>query len=295
MPTTKASIEIGNVDGKDGVSPDDDMAHIAAILAHAIQVNAEDLRQSLLDWQEVDPERRQKVLDDALHIVTNYIKLQETKSASVINACTVLLQAGADPNSLCKSDGCTVLHRACKNGNVAVAQFMLDAGCSVEVLDKEGLTPLRSAVNSGQRYTSRLMLRAGADPNLIGAKQMAMCDQSLFVKSRTLTWLLLAYGAKKSGTLALSKVYKDADATQAAACAGDIERMYELMGQRQPEQLSQELPNLRSILQERIENTTGEERDIARESLAAVDAYHARMTMRSIAALSNQTGASVAP
>ncbi len=58
------------------------------------------------------------------------------------------------------------LHIAAEAGSQDVADFLLDAGISINDVDKEGRTPLMLAVLSGKAEMVRWLLKQGADPKL---------------------------------------------------------------------------------------------------------------------------------
>lgn len=73
-----------------------------------------------------------------------------------------LVKAGANPN------GSRYIHPlgiAAMNGNVDVAQFLLDHGAAVDVTDASGQTPLENAVRGRQLATVELLLKRDPNPN----------------------------------------------------------------------------------------------------------------------------------
>ncbi|CAB0037187.1 unnamed protein product [Trichogramma brassicae] len=87
----------------------------------------------------------------------------------------LLLRNGADPN-LAKKDGSTPLHIICKShyvDNVELAKILFelsDEKChpvQIDARDELGNTPLHLAVSRGYRGLLELLLRAGANPNLV--------------------------------------------------------------------------------------------------------------------------------
>ena len=85
------------------------------------------------------------------------------------NFVKVLLDAGADPNIADKyGDSC--LHAAI-NGqcNTETMQKMVDQGADVNVINKDGATPLLLACSIAQAESVALLLSLGADPNMADA------------------------------------------------------------------------------------------------------------------------------
>ncbi|RPA90873.1 ankyrin, partial [Choiromyces venosus 120613-1] len=82
------------------------------------------------------------------------------------STCDLLVSAGAD---VFASDhrGETILHWAAKRGfRGLVRQLVEEAGMSVDARENYGNTPLHCAVFFGQEDTVRLLLQAGANPNV---------------------------------------------------------------------------------------------------------------------------------
>ena len=85
----------------------------------------------------------------------------------IIDAINLLLKAGADVNISC-AKGNTCLHHCviedCKN---EVLQTMISCGAQVNAINKEGRTALMIASKSGNIEGINVLLKAGADPNII--------------------------------------------------------------------------------------------------------------------------------
>lgn len=81
------------------------------------------------------------------------------------NVVTVLLEAGADPNSL-GMDGQTAPHQAAMTARgTSVARKLIRAGATVDAMDKNWKTPLFYAVMLGNEEGVALLLRHGARTN----------------------------------------------------------------------------------------------------------------------------------
>ena len=83
-----------------------------------------------------------------------------------INAIRMLLEAGAD-SKLTDAEGNTLLHHAVYGGTDAeVIQAIVDKGVNVDDQNKENVTALMFACMNGNEDTIKILLNAGADPNL---------------------------------------------------------------------------------------------------------------------------------
>ena len=77
----------------------------------------------------------------------------------------VLIEAGADPNSRA-SDGTTSLYRAVLLEQVDTVKALAKAGADLEAkISTAGFTPLDAAAHIGRSDTMRVLIEAGADPN----------------------------------------------------------------------------------------------------------------------------------
>lgn len=66
-------------------------------------------------------------------------------SSGHFSVAQMLLDYGADPNYQDPSDGETVLHKACRNGQEELATLLVERGAAI-ILDKAGVTPLAHAL-----------------------------------------------------------------------------------------------------------------------------------------------------
>lgn len=81
---------------------------------------------------------------------------------------SVLIGRGADVNAAESHQGYTALHFAARDQNAVLVRALLDAGAEPDPVDVFGDTPLwRSVMTSaGDLTTTTLLLAAGADPNM---------------------------------------------------------------------------------------------------------------------------------
>jgi len=93
----------------------------------------------------------------------NYIGYAADYSLDMVR---LLLEAGADPNNA-NWLGVTYLHKAAYQGNMELAEQLLQFGAGLHAVDKEyGTTPLGWAAKYGKADMVRFLLDKGADPRL---------------------------------------------------------------------------------------------------------------------------------
>ena len=111
-----------------------------AIIAHGANVNAVDQRNSTA--------------------------LMRTSNDGHEDTTNVLLNAGADPN-IADANGKTSLHHAIVGRcNERIVQAIVDKGADVNARDIKSRTALLSASHFGYEHAIRILLKAGADPNI---------------------------------------------------------------------------------------------------------------------------------
>lgn len=91
--------------------------------------------------------------------------LHQAVYADDIELVKTQLQNGADINQLGLSfyRSGSPLHVAVRNGNLDIAQFLIEQGAAVDVRGKNDYTPLHNAAWNGNMDMVKLLLNAGAD------------------------------------------------------------------------------------------------------------------------------------
>ncbi|HSM10055.1 MAG TPA: ankyrin repeat domain-containing protein [Lysobacter sp.] len=85
------------------------------------------------------------------------------------DAVMTLLANGADPRAQ-DADGNTPLHHAARSSDPGVAALLRDAAAELEVLNRDGLTPLGVACAAGNWRLARFLLERGAKPEPVGGQ-----------------------------------------------------------------------------------------------------------------------------
>jgi uncharacterized protein len=82
-------------------------------------------------------------------------------------AVMTLLANGADPR-IADADGNTPLHHAARSSDPGVAALLRDAGAEIDVLNRDGASPLAVACIAGNWRLARFLLERGAKPEPVG-------------------------------------------------------------------------------------------------------------------------------
>ena len=118
-------------------------------------------------------------------------------SDDALLAAALLATPGVNVNALQGGMEWTALHCAAAHGNDEVAEALLDAGASHDILDVEGKTALFYAVANHYESVTRLLLARGACPNLSDLPlHWAFEDKAC---SSRIVKALIRYGARLNG------------------------------------------------------------------------------------------------
>ena len=101
---------------------------------------------------------------------TTYVNAAAMGNAEASELEALIEQSGVfwtakDVDFIQKDSGESLLHQACRNGNIKTVQALIAAGASVNKADKNGLSSLMFAAIHGQAGTVSPLLEAGADAN----------------------------------------------------------------------------------------------------------------------------------
>lgn len=108
----------------------------------------------------------------------------------------LLEEKGADPNA--ESNGAiTVLALACKGGNLAVVDALIEAGANPD--GNEVAPPLLVALGEGHTAIARRLLDSGADPNVVDKNGVGSLPLAIYQRDREILAELLASGANPAG------------------------------------------------------------------------------------------------
>jgi len=114
-------------------------------------------------------------------------------------AARLLLQAGASVEAVDR-DGASALLLACEAGHLEIVRLLLEASAAVDQADEDGTTPLHMACEEGNLEVTRLLLEVGAEVNQAaddGATPLYLaCDFGHLEVAK----LLSSYGASRAAT-----------------------------------------------------------------------------------------------
>lgn len=109
----------------------------------------------------------------------------------LLDVLDTLVTHGADI-TVETENGCTLIHLAVFNNEVAIVQYLLDREADIEIPAYAGVTPLCSAAMHSFYEATELLLRAGANPNAEYAGGLTPLAQG---HDPAVAKLLIAYGA----------------------------------------------------------------------------------------------------
>ena len=146
----------------------DDVSEVKSLVASGISPNTKDPKGNpilVLAFQEKSL-KTAAFLMDAKNIDLNQPNLNGETPLMIASLFGLLPQVktlvdlkNVDVNK----PGWSALHYACTNGNLQVAEFLLDKGAKVNALSPSDTTPLMLAVRSGNIELTRLLLDRGSD------------------------------------------------------------------------------------------------------------------------------------
>ena len=134
-----------------GISPNTKDPKGNPILVLALQEKSLKVAAFLMNAKNVDLDQPNLNGETPLMIASLYGLLPEVKTLVDIKNVDV------------NKSGWTALHYACTNGNLKVAEFLLDKGAKVNALSSSNTTPLMLAIRSGNIELTKLLLDRGAD------------------------------------------------------------------------------------------------------------------------------------
>jgi ankyrin repeat protein len=140
------------------------------------------------------------------------------------DAVMTLLTNGADPR-IADGEGNTPLHHAARSSDPGVAALLRDAGAEIDVLNRDGASPLALACIAGNWRLARFLLERGAKPELPGGVPALHAAASGDEDDPAGVQLLLKHKAKAD-----ARDPRGRSALHEAAFAGHVEIVGILLG-----------------------------------------------------------------
>ena len=134
-------------------------------------------------WKSIgDASKIKKLLDSGLSAdlesgtAPQRFLLQSATEMHRVDTVKVLLDHGADPDKKTWGSGKTCLFLAAYEGNLKIAQALIDAKADVNATDMFGNNALREAIGMKRVKMIELLLKNGADPQLRNKDSDTMLD-----------------------------------------------------------------------------------------------------------------------
>jgi ankyrin repeat protein len=110
-----------------------------------------------------------------------------------VGTARILLNKGANPDLILNE--APLVTNAIQGGNKALAELLIAKGAKLNVVDRNGKTPLMHAAEKGDLATVKALVAKGADLNLRNGDSSAALTLAISEKHETVANLLLAKGA----------------------------------------------------------------------------------------------------
>ena len=98
------------------------------------------------------------------------------------------------------SDGMTLLHEACYQGNTQLIKFLLDKSVDIDSKNLKGNTSLTFSIYRKFESNTALLLNAGADPTVVNVEGLIPFDYALETKSMSVITSIINYSFKNNNT-----------------------------------------------------------------------------------------------
>ena len=202
------------------------LANFKNSLSRVIQAILNDSLENLGEYLEIPPENIEKArIIELIEAIKENRKSYQI-SGQILKATGFLIENQLDelkrlvqdfPDLVFENDedGISLLFKAVQENNEAAVEFLLNQGADVHAVeDIQGSTPLLMAVNLGHAPITRLLLHAGADPEIKGVFGQTPLIRSVIEGHHDLLALLLEYGVitdrrDDSGNSALMHAIED--------------------------------------------------------------------------------------
>ncbi|NTE05694.1 hypothetical protein G6M26_20875 [Agrobacterium tumefaciens] len=141
--------------------------------------------------------KKQQIADLILEF-TDDLTLFEACAVGKFDTASLLIFQNPGSINTCSEDGFTPLGLACYFGHEELARFLVMKGADVNIASKNGfhVFPIHSAVASNNIKISKMLLDAGAYPNVCQKAGMAPLHTAAQLGNIELIILLLEHGAE---------------------------------------------------------------------------------------------------
>lgn len=193
-----------------------------ALFEWAAKGNVEEILSALKQGGDPNVFYRPEDQKNSLHVATE---------GGHYEACKVLIEHGADVNSIASTPQATPLMYAVQNDDMRLTELLIHAGAKLNTSNGYGNTPLHTACRKGYKEIARFLIARGADCTLKNHKGSTALHFCGFAPSNTNEYEALVTDLIKAGAKLNETDCRGNTPLMTACMGGHLSLMKVLIGQ----------------------------------------------------------------